>query len=421
MIWFVSLVVSAATSLRGASRVLAISMSLLQLPWAVPSWYTGRLWLLRVGYYKLTRPKAQADDWVWIVDHTMQLGVEKGLVILGIRLSAIPPPGQCLQHEDVEPLALFPVKKSNGEVVYQQLEETVKHTGVPRQIIGDQGSDLASGIEKFRQEHRETCYIYDIKHKTAAVLKHVLHEDETWRAFTQLTVQTKHKIQQTACAFLAPPNQRTKARYMNVEVLIRWGRKTLTFFDTQPLERWQGLDQELLEAQVGWICGFRAHLHEWGELLQIIEVTESFVRTHGLYRDAHRDLQDLLAPLARAQRTKKVQHHLLAFVAEQSFQAKPNERLLGSSEVIESVFGTLKRLEHDQAKSGFTGLLLGIGAVVSPTTPEVVHKALATVTTKDVLDWRNNTLGQSVQAKRRAAFTVPDKTEQKWDQFEEAI
>ena len=124
----------------------------------------------------------------------MQLGVEKGLVILGIRLSAIPPPGQCLQHEDVEPSALFPVKKSNGEVVYQQLEETVKHTGVPRQIIGDQGSDLASGIEKFRQEHRETCYIYDIKHKTAAVLKHVLHEDETWRAFTQLTVQTKHKI-----------------------------------------------------------------------------------------------------------------------------------------------------------------------------------------------------------------------------------
>ena len=169
---------------------------------------------------------------------------------------------------------------------------------------------------------------------------------------------------------------------MNVEVLIRWGRKTLTFFDTQPLERWQGLDQELLEAQVRWICGFRAHLHEWGELLQIIEVTESFVRTHGLYRDAHEDLQDLLAPLARAQRTKKVQHHLLAFVAEQSFQAKPNERLLGSSEVIESVFGTLKRLEHDQAKSGFTGLLLGIGAVVSPTTPEVVHKALATVTTK---------------------------------------
>src|SRR5262249_25609608 len=69
------------------------------LPEAAPSWYTGRLWLLRVGYYKLTRPKEQAPDWVWIIDHTVQMGVQKCLVILGIRLSVLPPPGTCLRHE----------------------------------------------------------------------------------------------------------------------------------------------------------------------------------------------------------------------------------------------------------------------------------------------------------------------------------
>jgi hypothetical protein len=30
-----------------------------------------------IGYYKLTKPKEKAADWVWIVDHTIQLGVEK--------------------------------------------------------------------------------------------------------------------------------------------------------------------------------------------------------------------------------------------------------------------------------------------------------------------------------------------------------
>jgi len=118
--WLVSLVLSAATSLRGASRVLALSRSLLHLPWAVPSWCTGRLWLLRLGYDTLTRPKQQAADWVGIVDHTRQLGAEKSLVILGIRLRALPPPGQGRHHEDVEPVSLFPVKKSNGAVGYQQ-------------------------------------------------------------------------------------------------------------------------------------------------------------------------------------------------------------------------------------------------------------------------------------------------------------
>jgi len=81
LLWLISLVVSAATSVRGASRVLALSLAWLQLPLAVPSWGTGRLWLLRLGYDKLTRPKQQADDWVWIVDPPMQRGAEKGLVI----------------------------------------------------------------------------------------------------------------------------------------------------------------------------------------------------------------------------------------------------------------------------------------------------------------------------------------------------
>ena len=76
MWWFVSLVLSSATSLHGAGVAMAVSLSVLQLPYATPSWYSGRLWLLRLGYYKLSRPKEQADDWVWIVDHTVQIGQE---------------------------------------------------------------------------------------------------------------------------------------------------------------------------------------------------------------------------------------------------------------------------------------------------------------------------------------------------------
>jgi hypothetical protein len=147
---FIALVVSAAVSLRGASRVLELWGTVCELPEAVPAWYTGRLWLLRVGYYKLTRPKEHAADWVWIIDHTIQLGVQKCLVILGVRLSALPLSGTCLRHEQVEPIALYPVQTSNGEVVYQQLTAAVAHTGVPREILSDGGSDLQAGIAQFR-------------------------------------------------------------------------------------------------------------------------------------------------------------------------------------------------------------------------------------------------------------------------------
>lgn len=183
---FLTLVLSAAASLRGASRTLEAVLSLFGPSLPCPSWYTGRLWLLRIGYYKLTRPKPKASDWVWILDHTVQIGVEKCLLILGVRLSELSRTDLVLSHEDVEPLALFPVRSSNGEVVFQQLQQTIAKTGVPREILADQGSDLKAGIKRFCQQHPHTCAISDIKHKSAALLKRILQHDAHWQAFTQL-------------------------------------------------------------------------------------------------------------------------------------------------------------------------------------------------------------------------------------------
>jgi hypothetical protein len=181
-----SFVLTAASSMRGAVRNLEVVKTFFQLSLPIPSWYCIRLWLQRVGYYKLNRAKELANDWVWIVDHTIQLGSEKAFFVLGIRLCNLPPQGQCLKHEDVEPITLSPVTQSNGEVVYDQLEKSVKKTGIPRAIVGDYGSDLKAGVEKFCREHPETNYLYDIKHKTANVLKRELQEDGAWEEFTRL-------------------------------------------------------------------------------------------------------------------------------------------------------------------------------------------------------------------------------------------
>jgi len=418
---FIDLVLSDAASLRGASRAAERMISSLQLPLDFPTWYTGRLWLLRLGYYKLTCPKEQADDWVWIADHTVQIGAEKCFVILGIRLSDLPPVGQCVSHRDVELIALLPVEKSNKDVVYRQLDANVEKTGVPRLIVGDHGSDLKAGVEKFCQEHPETSFVYDIKHKTAAVLKRELARDETWLEFTRLAAQTKQRVQQTSLAHLAPPNQRTKARYMNVDVLVRWGQDVLAFLNRRQTEESTQFDSEQIQEKLGWIMRFRQPLEEWEKLLQLATTTESFVRRRGLYHGAHLELAKQLQYVAHTDRTQRIRTELVSSVEQESAKARPAERLLGSSEVIESILGKLKRLEQDQAKSGFTGLLLSIGAMVASTTSDVILKALETVPTKKVLAWCKEELGRSVQAKRQEAFASPNKPEQKWNQSWAAV
>ena len=415
---YLSLVLSASAGLRCSSRVIQIVLEFFALDGGSPSWTCGRLWLLRLGYYKLTKPKEKASDWVWIIDHTVQIGIEKCFVILGVRLSCLPAPGQCIRHEDMEPIMLLPVKKSDGDVVWQQLEEATAKTGVPREILGDHGSDLITGVNKFCQNHPETCSIYDIKHKTAAILKREFKDNEEWLKFNQLSSQTASKVRQTSLAFLCPPNQRSKSRYMNIDVLVRWGSKTLRHLDRGPEA---GIDPEVVEKKLGWLTGYRKQLGEWEEILSITEKTESFVRNKGICRGCDLELSQILKPLVQTEQSNRIYSELLSFVETESLKARPNERLPGSSEVIESIFGKLKYLEKSQSTNGFTGLILSIAAMVAKNTRDIVQDAIETVRTKDVLKWCREMLGESVQAKRKKAFSDEKKTEQKWDQVVVAV
>src|SRR5262249_42951271 len=112
-------------------------------------------------------------------------------------------------------------------------------------------------------------------------------------------------------------------------------------------------------------------------------------------------LQQRLAAAGMLPRTQELGTELLQFVREEGAKAKAGERLVGSSEVIESIFGKWKRVEGEQARSGLTGLVLALGALVAPTTPAVIKQALESVPTKTVLAWCREKLGKTVQALRR--------------------
>jgi len=413
----VSLVVSAATSLQGAGRALAVLQECTGLAVVSPSGASTRLWLLRVGYYKLTRAKEHAEDWVWIVDHVGQLGAEKCLVIVGLRLSALPVAGAYLTHADVEPIAICPVTQSNGEVVYQQLEEARKQTGVPREILSDHGSDLHKGIRQFCQAHPETCDLYDIKHKVAAVLKRELEVEGAWQEFSSHATQTIAQVQQTALAALAPPRQRRKARYMNIAEVVGWGGRILQYLDAEggQLPDW---DPQRVEQAVGWVRQYRQELEQWRQLVEVGTIVEQLVKAQGVSAHSAQHLRQQLAVAGTLPRTQQLCTELLQFVREEGAKAKAGERLVGSSEVIESIFGKWKRMEGEQARSGLTGLVLALGALVAPTTPEVIKQALESVPTKTVLAWCREKLGKTVQALRRTLFVRQRNREQKPDQLQ---
>ncbi|MGA2068143.1 MAG: hypothetical protein ABSG86_24440 [Thermoguttaceae bacterium] len=171
----ICLVVQGLLVARAGQRCLAAVLGLVArlLPGMpeVPCANTGRMWLLRLGLYELRRPKPKADDWVWILDHTVQLGGMKALIIVGIRLSQWEEQRGPLRHEDLTVLDVMPMRHSSGRAVEARLEAVAKQAGAPRAIVGDGGTDLKCGIASFQKTHHGVARLYDIKHKMALLLQ----------------------------------------------------------------------------------------------------------------------------------------------------------------------------------------------------------------------------------------------------------
>ena len=265
------LVVGAGVALRAVPRVLCIAWGDAGPNVSLPEASTVRWWLQRLGLFALREPLEQADDWVWIIDHSIQLGDTKVCVVL--RLSQLPPPGQALRHEDVRTLAVLPVQSSTGEVVAKQLEEVSCRTGIPRKIVSDRGGDVKKGSELFAARHAGVALLSDAAHHGACLLKRRLEPDSRWPAFVARLGQTKASIQQTSDAHLLAPSLRPKARYMNLAPLLKWSRRVLELMGRGAAG---GVGSVRAEARYGWLREYRMAIEEWSRCEATVRC--SFVR-----------------------------------------------------------------------------------------------------------------------------------------------
>jgi hypothetical protein len=225
--FFVDLFLHTGASLRCAAAAFAVVVRHFHLDIPVPSFTTIRAWVLRLGCYALLCPLPADVPWLWIIDHTIQVGAKKLFLIVGCPLSEIPFGQRCLSVVDLRLVALVPMEQSNPYLVDAELEKATQRTGAPRLIVSDQGGDLVKGIEHFQPRHANTVAVGDIAHHGAHVLENRWERDPRWKELLRRLGQTNQQIRQTADAFLVSPTLRNKARFMNVGPLLRFACRVL--------------------------------------------------------------------------------------------------------------------------------------------------------------------------------------------------
>jgi hypothetical protein len=352
-----------------------------------------------------------ADDWVWLVDHSVQIGRDKCLVIVGVRAVDLPDPGESLRHEDLSLIELLPASSWTRAEVADALENAAKQTGsVPRAIVNDHGVDIAGGVAIFQQRHPETVNLYDAKHKAACLLKARLEKNQRWQEFQTRVGSTRCAVQQTELAFLAPPTPKSKSRFMNLEPQLTWARRMLANLrDPTTVKQFATIGR--LREKFGWMEAFESDVIEWSQWQQVADVAVTWVNHNGIYRGAAKVMASQLSQLDALQDSaRSLGRELVAFVRSEEALTRRGERLAGSTEVLESCFGKFKQLEKQQCRGGFTQLLLGFGAMLTEVSTDLVRGALQLSRTIDVRRWAAETLGVTLFAQRKLAFASATKT-----------
>jgi hypothetical protein len=449
------------------SRGVVTVLELLPDVVAAPRHTTVLNWLYRCGLALLKRVAEQRTDWIWIADHTLAVGPLKCLVILGIPLSNLKHIGYSPSHRDLQVLAVECTVQSTGDWVAAVFARVAQRWGIPVQIVADAGSDLRKGTTTFQASAPACVATYDISHAIANVLKRELGTDVAWTAFLQHCRTTLASFQQTALAFLLPPRQRTKARFMNLDAHIGWAQRLLAYFDrgdfsaidrtciltwpawetlcaqfgaprVQPLRAlvairypdrralrtalqahgdldvgaldatfWSLTDrghQRFLDA-FAWLLPYRDALVDYAQMMKQSKQIQSYLKSHGLHAGSRRPLQATLAPpSALTPRAQAFTAAVLAQVDQQAAKIPLGMIGLASSDIIESVFGKYKLFATRGPLKDIGKLVLTIPAFLADLTLPLVRHAMESVGTRDVEDWANTHLGISMLTKRRQAL-----------------
>jgi len=103
------------------------------------------MWMLKVGYYELTKEQEKYDDVVVIIDGSIQFGKDKIYLMYGIRQSEIPT-DRALKLSDLMALYLVVKETWNGEIISNELLCLNEKVGKIVYMVCDKGSELVKGI-----------------------------------------------------------------------------------------------------------------------------------------------------------------------------------------------------------------------------------------------------------------------------------
>ncbi|CEG11401.1 hypothetical protein MSIBF_A1420012 [groundwater metagenome] len=387
----ISIKLSTSASFRAIEKIMMIVSSYLVTMNQTPAYSTILTWIQKIGYYKLMKPKEIADDWIIIIDESIKIGQDKLLVILGIRESKINF-NRPLRYQDLTPLLERLRKSWTGESISKELIELKEEIGTIIYGVGDYGSNIKKGLRLASITH-----VYDITHKIATVIKSIYEKDKEYKSFTQNMAQMRTKLYQSEEAHIIPPSQRQKSRYQNIGIISAWGMKSLRHLSQKTTE-------EKTTINLKWVEEFEQFIQELNEINQVICKIQKILKYNGLSKDTVKECNQLLDEISN-EKGIIFKERLRNYFTDQLELMPTSDKILCTSDIIESSFGKYKNYISDNPMAGITNLALCISAFTSNLDEFELKEALEKTRMSDIKNWTDENIGTTLLKKRREFFS----------------
>ena len=350
--------------------------------------------MYKVGYHELARPKEKASDWIIILDHSIQLGSSKILVIYGIRSSGYDF-SRALTYTDLTPLVIKIRPSWNSDRMKEELLSLQEKIGHIAYAVADHCGNIHKGLEL-----AGIPQIHDVSHRIALLLEKRYLKDDDFIGFNAGLSRMRSKLVQSTLAHLVPVSPRKKSIYQNLGRTARWASGIL---DALHAGRLSGAETRAVE----WMLPYETLVRELEGLDRTISRMEECIKNHGLSKNTIMEM-NAIANRAKGLLSDEGQgilRKIMEYCRETSGMLPEYKRLLCTSDIIESAFGKYKNMSSDNPMACVTKMVLALAAITVEITTEKVKDIMEEVKLKDVEKWEKENIGTTVFKNRCAIYS----------------
>jgi hypothetical protein len=391
------IVLFANVSFRSVPRILALFGNVVS--W-IPHFTSVINWTLRFGLALLGQVGPMDDAWVAILDHSIDIGIKKVLVVLRIKLSALQERGAALTLEDCECIGVQVTEKTDGEVVAAGLKEIFGKSGNPDAILKDGGGDLARGVDLWREQEgqKSVKVIDDIGHVIANALKAQYSKSKLFKLFLEIVNRCAKRLRQTKLAYLAPPKLRTKGRFQGIGKFAVWAQKIMEILD----ETAQDPEYKKLRFALRGLPQVKNFISRFAASVLVASDIMKVLKNEGLNQKTYHQCKQMAEKFPeRSIIKKKVLEWLDKHLRTQCLMGIGQTPLIVSTDVIESLFGKFKNILDRGSMLDMNRSVLLIPALCSAPKPRVVGDALSTTQHRDIESWDRINIPYTQNRRRR--------------------